>query len=95
MNKPKFFKILLFAYVLSLAFQDFMRFPGVMRKLQLPEIFFLLMLVFFPYNYLRHYRFQRSDVYLLGSLGVYWFANVVSSVASGQFSAVAESVGRL
>ena len=95
MNKPKFFKILLFAYVLSLAFQDFMRFPGVMRKLQLPEIFFLLMLVFFPYNYLRQYRFQRSDVYLLGSLGVYWLANVVSSVASGQFSAVAESVGRL
>ena len=95
MNKPKIFGILLFAYTLSLAFQDFMRLSGVMRKLQLPEILFLLMLVFFPYNYLRHYRFQRSDVYLLGSLGVYWLANVVSSVASGQFSAVAESVGRL
>ena len=95
MNKPKIFGILLFAYTLSLAFQDFMRLSGVMRKLQLPEILFLLMLVFFPYNYLRQYRFQRNDVYLLASLGVYWLANVVSSVASGQFSAVAESVGRL
>ena len=72
-----------------------MRLSGVMRKLQLPEIFFLLMLVFFPYNYLRQYRLQRNDVYLLASLGVYWLANVVSSIASGQFSAVAESVGRL
>ena len=95
MNKSKIFGILLFAYALSLAFQDFMRLSDVMRKLQLPEILFLLMLVFFPYNYLRQYRFQRSDVYLLGSLGVYWLANVISSVASGQFSAVAESIGRL
>ena len=95
MNKPKIFGILLFTYTLSLAFQYFMRLSGVMRKLQLPEILFLLMLLAFPYNYLRQYRFQRSDVYLLGSLGVYWLANVVSSVASDRFSVVAESVGRL
>lgn len=81
--------------MLSLAFQDFMRFSGVMRKLQLPEILFLLMLFTFPYNYLRQYRFERRDVYLMASLGVYWLANIISSVASERFSAVAESFGRL
>ena len=50
MNKPKIFDILLFYYALSIVFEDFMRLSGVMRKRQLSEIRFLLMLLFFPHN---------------------------------------------
>jgi hypothetical protein len=95
MNKAKLFKALLFMYVLSIAFQDFMRLPGVLRKVQLPEILFLLLLVTFPFSYLRQYRFERADRFLIGILSVYWLANAVSSVLSGHFSAIAESGGRL
>jgi O-Antigen ligase len=95
MNKSKLFAALLLAYVLSLAFQDFMRLPGVFRKVQLPEILFLLLAVSFPFNYLRQYRFDKSDSLLMGVLGVYWLANAISSTISGKFSAIAESCGRL
>jgi O-antigen ligase len=95
MNKKKLFPILLFAYVLSLAVQDFLRFSTTFRKVQLPEILFLFLLISFPWQYLRQYKFEKSDHILLGSLGIYWLANVVSSIISGQFSAIAESFGRL
>lgn len=95
MNKSKLFAALLFAYVLSLAFQDFMRFPSIFRKVQLPEIIFLLLLMTFPFGYLRQYRFERKDRFLMGILGIYWLANAVSSVFSGKMSAIAESGGRL
>jgi O-antigen ligase len=95
MNKSKLFPILLFAYVLSLAFQDFMRFSTVFRKVQLPEIIFLLLILSFPFTYFRQYRFDKSDRFLIGTLSVYWFTNIISSVMSGQFSAIAESFGRL
>ncbi len=95
MNKTKLFPVLLFAYVLSLAFQDFMRFSTMFRKVQLPEILFLLLALSFPFAYLRQYKFDRKDRFLGASLGIYWLANVVSSVMSGKFSAIAESCGRL
>ncbi len=95
MNKSKLFAALLFTYVLSLAFQDFMRFSGVFRKVQLPEILFLLLVISFPFSHFRQYRFSRADCILVGTLSVYWFANIVSSVLSGKFSAIAESCGRL
>jgi hypothetical protein len=95
MNKSKLFPILLFAYVLSLAFQDFMHLPGLFRKVQLPEILFLSLLAAFPLNYLRDYQFNKIDRLLMSILGIYWLANIVSSVLSGEKSAVFESLGRL
>jgi hypothetical protein len=95
MNKSKLFAALLFAYVLSLAFQDFMRLPGVFRKVQLPEMLFLLLVVSFPFNYFRQYRFEKADRLLIGVLSVYWLSNAISSAISGKFSAIAESCGRL
>ena len=61
----------------------------------MPEILFLLLVISFPFSYFRQYRFSRTDYVLVGTLSVYWFANIVSSVLSGQFSAIAESCGRL
>ncbi len=95
MNKSKLFPILLFAYVLSLAFQDFMRFSVTFRKVQLPEILFLCLVATFPLNYFKNYRFDKFDRILIGILGVYWLTNVLSSVLSGENPAIFESAGRL
>jgi O-antigen ligase len=95
MNKKKLFPVLLFAYVLSLAFQDFLRFATTFRKVQLPEILFLLLLITFPWQYFKQYKFDKNDRILIGALSIYWLANVASSIVSGRFSAMAESSGRL
>jgi O-antigen ligase len=95
MNKSKLFPVLLLAYVLSLAFQDFMRFSTAFRKVQLPEILFLLLALSFPLKYLRQYHFEKNDRIMVGTLGIYWLTNIISSVISGKFSAIAESFGRL
>jgi O-antigen ligase len=95
MSKSKIFFILFFLYILSLAFQDFMHLSGIYRKVQLPEMLFLLLLITFPFNYFKQYDFKRADYLLIGALSVYWFANIVSSAMSGVFSAIAESFGRL
>jgi hypothetical protein len=95
MSKSRIFYILFFIYVLSLVFQDFMHFSGIYRKVQLPEILFLLLLITFPFNYIKQYSFKRADYLLIGALSVYWLANIVSSAVSGTFSAIAESFGRL
>lgn len=94
-NKPKLFPILLFAYVLSLAFQDFMRFSTIFRKVQLPELLFLSLVATFPLDYLKQYRAERTDRVLMGVLGIYWLGNIISSVLSGEKSAIFESLGRL
>lgn len=95
MNKSKLFPILLFSYVLSLAFQDFMRLPDLFRKVQLPEILFLSLVAAFPVHYFKRYRIERTDRFLITVIGVYWLANLVSSVLSGKMSAIFESGGRL
>ena len=95
MNKSKLFPILLFAYVLSLAFQDFMRFSAVFRKVQLPELLFLGLVATFPWNYLKQYCIERTDRVLMSVLSIYWSTNVISSLLSGKISSIVDAGARL
>ena len=72
-----------------------MHFSTILRKVQLPELLFLGLVATFTLDYLKQYRAERTDRVLTGVLGIYWLSNIISSVLSGEKSAIFESVGRL
>ena len=92
--KQKIFHFLCFCLLISVCFTNLLFLPYVQSKVQLTEIFFIIILPFVPYKELVAYHIKTNRTFILLVSG-YLLLDLTSSLLSKQLHSIFESAGRV
>jgi hypothetical protein len=93
--KTKVFSQLIILLVLSTCLQNVLFFPYFENKIQITEIIFPFVLLFFPTSYFTQVSFSKSEKIFLIFLFSYLALNILSSFISSSNASMLESFGRV